>query len=111
MIKNLIGAAIGSSLVKSSPVTGGFAGAAIATAVPSVIARFSFPTMVAVGVGGYFLKRHLDKRNDTRNEKNVRAEGSVTGKEDQGSAKAPQLTGEAARGSGKKAIAPAVPPA
>lgn len=66
MLKNIIGAAVGSSLAKSSTsiggVTGGATGAAIASAIPFVVSRFSIPAMVAIGVGGYFAKRYYDKR-------------------------------------------------
>lgn len=61
MIKNLIGYAIGSSVSKSAPVAGGTTGAMIASAVPFVVSRMSIPTMIALGVGGYLIKRHLDK--------------------------------------------------
>lgn len=62
MIKNMIGAAMGSSLAKSTPITGGAAGAAIASAVPFVISRMSIPALITVGVGSYFAKRYFDKR-------------------------------------------------
>lgn len=62
MIKNIIGAVVGSSVAQSAPVKGGAAGAAIASAIPFVISRMSIPAMVALGVGGYFAKRYYDKR-------------------------------------------------
>lgn len=62
MIKNIIGAVVGSSLSKSSPAAGGAAGAAIASAVPFILSRMSIPAMVAVGVGGYYAKRHFDRK-------------------------------------------------
>ena len=61
MLKNLIGASIGSHLTKQ-PAAGGALGATLATAVPFVLSRMSLPTMAALGVGGYLLKRHRDKR-------------------------------------------------
>lgn len=61
MIRKLIGGAIGASLAKRHPGLGGLTGAAIATAVPFVIARVSLPAMVAMGVGGYLAKRYMDK--------------------------------------------------
>ena len=65
MLKNIIGAAIGSKLAPKNPTTGSAAGAALATAVPFVLSRFSIPAMLAVGAGGYLLKRHLDKKAES----------------------------------------------
>lgn len=62
MIRKLIGAAIGASMAKRHPAAGGITGAAIASAVPFVIARMSLPAMAAIGVGGYLAKRYMDKR-------------------------------------------------
>jgi hypothetical protein len=104
MIKSLIGAAIGSSLTKSAPVAGGAAGAAIASAVPAVIARLSIPTMIAVGVGGYFLKRHFDKRD----EESGSDQSASAGKTAKVPANPPRLTGAKAGGSKEGASAPAV---
>ena len=64
MLKNVIGAVLGSKLAPKNPATGSAAGAALATAVPFVLSRFSIPTMIAVGAGGYLLKRHLDKKSE-----------------------------------------------
>ena len=61
MLKNIIGASIGSHLTKK-PAAGGALGATLATAVPFVLSRMSLPTMAALGVGGYLVKRHLDKK-------------------------------------------------
>lgn len=62
MIRKLIGGAIGARVAKGHPALGGATGVAIATAVPFIVSRFSFPAMVAFGVGGYVAKRYLDKR-------------------------------------------------
>jgi hypothetical protein len=64
MIRSTIGAIIGSSLTKGTPAAGGAAGAAIAAAVPFVISRISIPSMIAIGVGSYLMKRHLDQRDE-----------------------------------------------
>jgi len=61
MLKNIIGAAVGSKLAKQ-PAKGGAAGAALATAVPFVLSRISLPAMVVLGAGGYLTKRFLDKK-------------------------------------------------
>ncbi|MEM7665874.1 MAG: hypothetical protein AAF250_08455 [Pseudomonadota bacterium] len=63
MLRNIIGAAIGSKFAKNSPAVGGATGAAIATAVPFVLSRLSIPGMLALGVGGYVAKRYFDKKN------------------------------------------------
>ncbi|MET4132813.1 hypothetical protein ABIE62_001949 [Porphyrobacter sp. MBR-155] len=62
MIRKMIGAAIGARVAKGHPALGGATGAFVATAVPFVVSRFSFPAMVALGVGGYVAKRFLDQR-------------------------------------------------
>lgn len=62
MIRKLIGGAIGAKLAKGHPAMGGATGVALATAVPFVISRVSLPAMVALGVGGYVVKRYMDKR-------------------------------------------------
>lgn len=61
MFRKLIGAAIGASVAKRHPASGGVTGAMIASAVPFVLSRVSLPAMVAIGVGGYLAKRVLDK--------------------------------------------------
>lgn len=62
MLRKIIGAAIGAKLAKNSPAMGGATGAALGAAVPFVLARMSLPTMVMLGVGGYFAKRWYDKQ-------------------------------------------------
>jgi len=62
MLKKIIGAAIGAKLAKNSPAVGGATGAALGAAVPFVLSRMSLPTMVMLGVGGYFAKRWYDKQ-------------------------------------------------
>ncbi|WP_066529543.1 hypothetical protein [Erythrobacter sp. CCH5-A1] len=69
MLKKIIGAAIGAKLAKNSPAVGGATGAALGAAVPFVLSRISLPTMVMLGVGGYFAKRWFDQqpqREDTQ---------------------------------------------
>lgn len=61
MLKTLIGAVVGAKLSEKSPnvsSTGGAAGGALAaTVIPAVIARLSFPAMLAIGAGAYLLSR------------------------------------------------------
>jgi hypothetical protein len=58
----MIGAAIGSKMAKNSPAAGGATGAMIGAAIPFVLSRISIPAMLAMGAGGYFAKRHFDKK-------------------------------------------------
>lgn len=64
MLKRIIGAAIGAKLAKNSPAVGGAAGAALGAAVPWVIGRLSLPGMIALGIGGYVVKRYMDGREE-----------------------------------------------
>lgn len=65
MIKNIIGAAIGSKLAKQSPKVDNGTGAALGAIAPFVLSRMSLPLLVAVGAGGYLLKRHRDHQSGT----------------------------------------------
>ena len=66
MIKNIIGAVIGAKLAGKSPradsATGATTGAIAASAIPFIISRMSLPSLLAIGAGGYLLKRHHDKQ-------------------------------------------------
>lgn len=62
MFGKIIGAVVGNKIANQTKGVDGTTGALIGAAVPVVIRRVSIPTMVALGVGGYFVKRHLDKR-------------------------------------------------
>lgn len=63
MIGKMIGAIVGGNIAEKSRGMNGPTGALIGAAVPAVIARLSIPTMLAVGVGSYFLKKRLDKKS------------------------------------------------
>ena len=73
MIKNLIGAKLGAEIAKKSTKVGTKSGAALGAIAPLAIARLSLPALVAVGAGGYLLKRYRD-RSAARNA----ATGSVS---------------------------------
>ncbi|MGY6551540.1 MAG: hypothetical protein ACXIT4_06535 [Erythrobacter sp.] len=64
MIRKILGAALGAKIVKNAPALGGAAGAAVAVAVPAVVARIGLPAMVLLGAGGYLYKRYRDKRDE-----------------------------------------------
>lgn len=63
MFGKIIGAVVGGNIAKNTKGIDGTTGALIGAAVPVILRRASIPTMIALGVGGYFVKRHLDKRD------------------------------------------------
>lgn len=63
MIGKMIGALVGGKLAQKSKTLGGPAGAAIGVAAPMILRRLSLPAMVAMGVGGYFVKKYIDKND------------------------------------------------
>lgn len=62
MLGKMIGAIVGGNIAEKTRGVSGPTGAILGAAVPAVIARMSIPTMIAFGVGGYFVKKHLDKK-------------------------------------------------
>jgi len=65
MLTKMIGALAGGKLAKNANVNiGGPAGAAIGAAVPFIISRLSLPAMIAMGVGGYAVKKFMDKQDE-----------------------------------------------
>ncbi len=60
MIKNILGAVVGARLAKNTPKVDNGTGAILGSIAPAVIARMSLPAMIAIGAGGYLLKRHRD---------------------------------------------------
>ena len=63
MIKNLIGAKLGAELAKNSANVGTKSGAALGAIAPVALARLSLPALVAMGAGGYLLKRYRDRKS------------------------------------------------
>lgn len=61
MIKNIIGAVAGAKLAKNTKVDNG-TGAILGSVAPALIARMSLPALVAIGAGGYLLKRRRDQQ-------------------------------------------------
>ena len=64
MIGKIIGAFVGDKLAKQTSGVGGATGAALGVVATSLIARLSFPSMLAILAGGYAAKR-LSERADT----------------------------------------------
>ena len=62
MLGKMIGAIVGGNIAEKTRGVSGPTGAILGAAVPAVIARMSIPGMIAMGVGGYFVKKHLDKK-------------------------------------------------
>ncbi|EAQ29135.1 hypothetical protein NAP1_00145 [Erythrobacter sp. NAP1] len=68
MLRNVIGALVGSQVTKQVPIAGGTAGALLGSAIPFALKRMSLPTMLAVGAGGYFLKKYRDDKRARESE-------------------------------------------
>lgn len=62
MLRQIVGAALGSRIAKQTPALGGATGAALGAAIPFVISRMSIPAMLIMGAGGYVAKRYLDQK-------------------------------------------------
>ncbi|MEE4201454.1 hypothetical protein [Erythrobacter sp.] len=71
MLRNLVGALVGSQVTKQIPIAGGTAGAILGSAIPFALRRMSLPVILAVGAGGYFYKKHLDKKRVEESEVQV----------------------------------------
>ncbi|VVT06025.1 hypothetical protein [Erythrobacter sp. EC-HK427] len=63
MIGRIIGAGVGAALSKQTRRIGGPAGAILGSVAVPVIARMSIPAMLAIGAGGYMVKKVLEKRD------------------------------------------------
>ncbi|BDI59925.1 hypothetical protein [Qipengyuania nanhaisediminis] len=61
MIGKIIGAAVGGSIAKNTKGIGGTTGAMLGAAVPMVLSRMSIPAMLAIGAGGWALKKYMGK--------------------------------------------------
>ena len=61
LIGKIIGAFVGDKLAKQISGMGGATGAALGVAAPSLIARLSLPSMLAILAGGYAAKRYLER--------------------------------------------------
>ncbi len=62
MLRQIIGAALGSKVAAQAPAIGGATGVAIATAVPFIVSRMSIPAMLVIGAGSYAAKRYFDTK-------------------------------------------------
>lgn len=63
MIGKIISGAVGSKLAKSTTGgVGGAGGAILGMGALAIARRLSLPVLLAVTAGGYFAKKHLDKK-------------------------------------------------
>ena len=63
MIGKIIGAIAGSKLAENSRNIGGPTGALMGAGAATIARRLSLPALAAITVGGYLVKRHLDKES------------------------------------------------
>lgn len=70
MIKNIVGAIIGAKLAGKTPkadsAAGATTGAIAASAIPFIISRMSLPSLLAIGAGGYLLKKRSERKGSRK---------------------------------------------
>ncbi|MEE4201556.1 hypothetical protein [Erythrobacter sp.] len=59
MLGKIIGAAIGGGIAKKARGMDGTTGAMVGAAIPFILGRLSIPGMLALGAGGYLVKKML----------------------------------------------------
>lgn len=62
MIGKMIGALVGGRVAEHARGVGGPTGAVLGVVAASALRRISLPTMIALGAGGYFAKKYLDRQ-------------------------------------------------
>ena len=65
MLTKMIGALVGGKMAENAKNMSGPTGAAIGAAVPFIISRMSIPAMIAMGVGGYAVKKYMDRKQQS----------------------------------------------
>lgn len=63
MFGKIIGAGLGAKAAEHTSKIGGPLGAVIGATAPVILRRMSIPAMLAIGAGGYFLKKYMDKKD------------------------------------------------
>lgn len=63
MIGKVLGAFLGGKVAQHTRGIGGPTGAALGVLAPAILRRMSWPVMVALGVGGYLVKKAMDKES------------------------------------------------
>lgn len=66
MIGKIIGAFVGDKVAKQTSGVGGATGAALGVVASTVLRRMSLPAMIALGAGGYVVKKLIDKNEQKR---------------------------------------------
>ena len=61
MIGKIIGAFVGDKLAKQTSSIGGASGAALGVIAATAVRRLSLPDMIALGAGGYVVKKVMEK--------------------------------------------------
>lgn len=61
MIGKILGAFVGGKVAEHTRGIGGPTGAALGVLAPAILRRLSWPTMVALGIGGYLASRANDR--------------------------------------------------
>ena len=100
MIGKMIGALVGGKMAQNARGIGGPTGAAIGAAVPMVLSRLSIPAMLVMGVGGYAVKKYMDKKDDSSSKSSGK---SRSGKRAKSSTKADSSRTSASNNNSKKA--------
>lgn len=62
MIGKIIGAIAGSKLAENSRSIGGPAGALLGVGAATLARRMSLPVLIAASVGGYLIKKRMDRK-------------------------------------------------
>lgn len=62
MFGKIIGAVAGSKMADSARGIGGPGGAILGIGAASLARRLSIPALLVLGAGGYFFKKHMDKK-------------------------------------------------
>lgn len=63
MIGKVLGAFVGGKVAQHVRGIEGPTGAALGVLAPAILRRLSFPTMIALGVGGYLAKKAIDQQD------------------------------------------------
>ena len=63
MLGKMIGAIVGGNVAQNTRGISGTTGAVVGAAIPAIIARMSIPTMIAMGIGGYAVKKYMDRKD------------------------------------------------
>lgn len=77
MIGKMIGAFAGSKAAQHSKTLGGPTGAVLGVLAPAILRRISLPAMIALGAGGYLVKKVMDKDAKRVGEPAVTPEGEM----------------------------------